>query len=360
MSLKSFAKKLREAFPSKRQAAFAKLGMAGASDFIARHPERGASFHHPGSDLRFFTITDCLCAGEPGQVIMPLGAALEPLCVLDESYNQDHGPQRHMRDLEHFPEIRWEEFDEAAPLYPLWGDNLWHWTFECLPKLLALEEQGYSGTYIVPDVVYINESLALFGVEAKRVARPPGPYRIRRMTLGERVYSETLRDQMHLHLFLRNRLLDAVGSLDGEKRCYIRRTGSRRVANEEELLTLLARYDFESMTPETLPMGEKFRYMTNAVCSIMPHGANTALTLLQKPRSTFIELFSHRYVNYATTAPITLLELSYHPLVERTPLRRLTKKDKNFFGSGRLAGICVDIRACQTILGAALRSGRGK
>jgi hypothetical protein len=67
-------------------------------------------------------------------------------------------------------------------------------------------------------------------------------------------------------------------------------------------------------------LAEEWRRMTNAECSLMAHGANTALCLLQKPGSGLIELFGNRYVSYTNLHAVRLLKLRYHSLTEEMDL----------------------------------------
>lgn len=207
--------------------------------------------------------------------------------------------------------------DEAAPFYAPGSANLWHWTAENLPKLLALESIGYTGRYIVDNASpVVRASLDMFRIPEERRLQARARYRVKRLMLPQRLSGFALPDYLPLVEFTRQKLLEAAGCLPGGKRCYIRRIGRRRPLNEEELLELLREFSFEIMTPEELPLAEQWRYMTNVDCSVMAHGSNSTLTLLQKPRSGCVEIFSNRYVSYNNLHAARLLRLRYHALVQ--------------------------------------------
>ncbi len=287
-----------------------------ANEYCALHPERARPFALKHLNLTFHVISDCLCLGSSQQAFLPAHGGALPYILKDSCpyLANEHG----------LPGIAAGalpggvvELDEAAPFFPPGAQNLWHWVAESLPKLLALEQTGYNGPYILPqDSRVAEETLDLIGIAPERRLRAGGVYRVRRLLVPPRLSGFTLADNMPLTAFLRQSLLDAVGGLPGGKRCYVRRVGTRVIANEEDLLPVLADFGFETMVPEELSLKEQLRYMTNADCSLMPHGANATLTLLQKPGSVFIELFGNRYVSYNNMHAVRLLGLRYHAAVE--------------------------------------------
>jgi|GEM_PF-2176137 len=298
-----------------------------AAEYLRHFPRRGRTIRLPHLGYEVYGISDCLCLGEKTQAVAPLHNDSLPLAFSDAVpylANEVRLPETIGEALAHGPEF--QDIDEAVPLYPPGVRNFWHFTFEALSKLLALESIGYSGPYIVPAAALadqssdILQSLALFGVSQNRLL-PSGPaYRIRRLMLPQRINGFNLADNMKFTGFLRDKLLEAVGSEPGSRSVYIRRIGRRKIVNEDELLVVLRDYNFETVTPEELSVAEQWRAMTNVSCSVMAHGANTAVTLLQKPCSGFMEFFSNSYVNYTGMHAVRLLRLRYMPLVEEMEL----------------------------------------
>ena len=327
-----------------------------AQDYLNAFGQRGKALPLRHLGLTFYGLTDCLHLGRDCQAILPVGLDGGLPFIFKESCpylaNEPRLASIAASCLESAPDII--EVDEAAPLYGPSSDNLWHWSTEHLPKLLALESIGYTGCYIVPFASEVaRQSLEMFGLPKERLLRGDACYRVKRLMLPQRLSGFTLVDNMPLVEFTRGRLLDAVGRLDGGKRCYIRRIGRRRPVNEADVLAVLSDFDFETMVPEELSLLEQWRYMTNVDCSVMAHGANSTLSWLQKPGSGFVELFSNRYVSYNNLHAVRLLRLKYHSIVQdldvsSVPLGGMTLSE--FLWGGSQADIEVDVTHLRVIL----------
>ena len=289
-----------------------------AQEYLQSRSDRGRSFSVRQLGLRFYALRDCLCLGQKSQAILPLESANSLPFIFSESCpypaNERQLPEIVRDVLANQTDMR--EVDEAVPLFPPGARNLWHWVTESLPKLLALELSGYSGAYIVPSTPVPAQTFELFNIAKERLLPGEAAYKVKNLILPQRLNGFSLAENMPLSGFLREKMLGASGTLPGGKRCYIRRIGKRRVGNEEALLELLREFNFEVMTPEDLSLREQWRYMSNADCSLMAHGANSTLALLQKPGAGFVELFGNRYVSYNNLHAVRLLRLRYHPIVE--------------------------------------------
>ena len=290
-----------------------------AHDYLTAFRQRGKALSLKHLGLTFYGLTDCLHLGQDCQSILPVRPDGGLPFIFKESCpylaNEPHLAPIAAACLEAAPDIL--EVDEAAPLYGPSSENLWHWTTEHLPKLLALESIGYTGRYIVPFASAVAmQSMEMFGIPQERLLQGDACYRVKRLMLPQRLSGFTLVENMPLAEFTRGRLLEAVGRLDGGKRCYVRRVGRRKPINEADVLAVLNDFGFEVMVPEELSLPEQWRYMTNVDCSVMAHGANSTLSWLQKPGSGFVELFSNRYVSYNNLHAVRLLRLKYHSIVQ--------------------------------------------
>ena len=330
-----------------------------ARDYLQLDKGRGRALELKHLGLSFYTLRDCLCAGQDSQVIAPVPDSGGILCVfLDSVPYPSNEPQLFgilAKNLTR-PEV---EIEEAAPFFPPGAENLWHWTCESLPRLLALESTGYSGAYIVPAAAWSDEnsvimqSLGMLGIDHARLL-PSGPlYRVRRMFLPQRLSGFELAEMLPLAEFLREKLLKACGSLEGSKRLYVQRIGRRKVLNEDKAMSVLDDFGFEVMTPESLSLKEQWRAMTNVECSVMAHGANSSLSLLQRPGSGMIELFGNRYTSYNNLHAARLLRLDYYPLVEELELANFPAEKSSvpeFLLQGMAVDITVDILHLRIIL----------
>ena len=275
---------------------------------------------HLGLDI--YVLRDCLCFGQQFQAVAPLSPSGSVPCLFRESCPYPANEPRLAGIVKEHLHAPVADLDAAVPLFPNGAANLWHWTLESLPKLLALESTGFTGAYIVPaqeterEDSVIMRCLRMFAIDPGRIL-PSGPtYRIKLLFLPQRLSGFSLAENMPLSDFLRQRLLEAVGVLDGSKRLYVRRIGRRRVLNEDDILPVLKDFGFETIVPEDLDLAAQWRCMTNVDCSVMVHGANSTLTLLQKPGSVAVELFGNRYVSYNNLHAARLLKLRYYPLIE--------------------------------------------
>ena len=298
------------------------IAVIPAHVYLAHTKGQGRSFHLKHLGLEFHVLRDCLVVGHESQAITPAPLSGRVTYVFTEScpyVSNEHILPKILEDNLDKPEMA---LVEAVPLFPPGAFNFWHWTFESLPKLLALESAGYTGSYIIPAAALENpdsvimQSLALFDFPLERLL-PSGPvYKIKSMILPQRLSGFSLADNMALTEFLREKLLNAVGRLDGSRRLYVRRVARRKITNEDDILAVLDDFGFEIMTPEDISQKEQWQAMTAVDCSVMVHGANSTLTLLQKPGSGAIELFGNRYISYNNLHSARLLRLRYYPLVE--------------------------------------------
>lgn len=337
--------------------------LLSAGEYLDLHKTAGRPVQVRPLGLTFYGLSDCLYFGDNAQAILP-AQGTELRYIFRESCHyssSEHAlPAVLARGLAAWPEP--EEVEEAVPLYAPGSRNLWHWMAEGLPKLLALESIGYTGKYIVADAPVVRQTLALLGIDPVRILDGKGGYRIRRMLLPQRLSGFDLVEYMPLVSLTREKLLAATGRLDGTRRLYVRRIGRRKPANEEEVLALLDEFGFSVMVPEEHSLAEQLRAMTHAECSVMAHGANSALCLMQPPRSGMVEFFSNRYVSYNNLHAARLLRLRYHPLVEdldvsSAPSETMTLAE--FLWSGFEADMFVDIRHLRVILESLLDQGPG-
>ena len=288
-----------------------------APEYLRHFPDRGRPFHLTKLGLTFYGIRDCLCLGSTSQVVLPLHKDVQLPFIFKEScpyLSTEFALPGLAASHLHAPIV---PVDEAAPIFQAGSNNFWHWTMENLPKLLALEDMGYDGKYILPyNEPVIARSLEMFGIPQERLLPAGITYRVARLILPPRISGFTLVDNTPLVAFLRQSILDVSGTDQGNRRVYIRRIGQRKLMNEQDILPVLQDFGFETVTPEELDHKEQFRFMTAVDCSVMVHGANSTLALFQKPRSIWLEMFNNRYVTYCNLHTVRAMKLRYHALVE--------------------------------------------
>jgi len=206
-------------------------------------------------------------------------------------------------------------FDRLFPIYPFWH-NYFHWTAECLPKLLWLKnEDVVTGKDVVigipPDPPgWMTESLELLGIQkyhelgngiytAKELIVPSGPEPAPQEC-------EWFRDQA-----LSDLNLDKTVS----NRVYVSRENAnrRRVVNRDEIMEQLSDYGFKSYVLEDLSVKEQATLFANAEIVVGPHGAGFA-NLMYSRDTTVIELFgSRKKLTYFRLSK--LLDFEYEAIV---------------------------------------------
>ena len=295
----------------------------GASEYLALFPEAGSVHAARAFDTPYYVVRNCLCAGELGQIVMPPGNRGGRACILRESFNHEHDEellaQAVSSALLHADRSEPAVLDEAVPLYPLWSlGNLWHWLFESVPKICLMESAGYKGQYIVnASSKVVLEGLELMGVGPERIVHCAEPHLIKRAVIPHVIHWSGIHKHERLLSTIRERLLEAAGPLKGEKRCFIRRIGTRRLLNEAELLEALRVYDIEVLVPEEHSLRDQIAFMSNAALTLSPHGANSALAFFQKRKSVLMEFFGHDHIhNINNLATVRFLNLLYFPVTQ--------------------------------------------
>lgn len=94
---------------------------------------------------------------------------------------------------------------------------------------------------------------------------------------------------------IRNQLAPLIQPSPSRARLYISRAGRRRVLNEDELVQMLHRYDFEHIEDKPRTLGEQLSIYNRASFLIGPHGASFSNLIWSNPGTQLVELFSPSY-----------------------------------------------------------------
>ena len=285
-----------------------------------------------------------------GQLLMPSSKKdMKNVIIFKDSYVYDHDKTtliNHIMGMTYIDD-KMIEVDEAVPLAHLWSENFYHFTFECLPKLLAIEDLGYTGKYIVPNKKHILEYLNIFNISMDRILFSGKHYHVKNMIIPQNFNGYDLINKSDIINFLRDSLISKIGIDKINRRVYIKRIANRMIKNEDQVMKLLKTYDFFTLIPENFHVKDQFKLMTSADISLMPHGANCTLVLLQKKGSKYIECFDNNYVNYHTLGIIKALNLDYTPLVSYKDVYTIDDKES---GNQQNKNIIVHIPLLRVIL----------
>lgn len=110
-------------------------------------------------------------------------------------------------------------------------------------------------------------------------------------------------------------------------RIYISRSERRRVVNEEELITLLKKFDFIIIEDKQRSITEQITLYHNASFIIGPHGASFGNIIWCEPGTHLFELFSPNYVPDFFVYLTTLLKMNYSAYYEGMPDSRVNYLD---------------------------------
>ncbi len=245
--------------------------------------------------------------------------------------------------------------DKCCDLYCFWADNYWHFTFEVLPKIILLETQGFDGSYIVPDVKFIDDFFEILKIHKNRIVKASAQtiYLAKELTLVEPLHGQIINNKSSLFLKSRQTILDNIENLEDSKypdKIFVRRIGKRKIINEKEIIDFLTSENFKSIIPDELPLKEQIKYFYNAKICITPHGANSSNAFYMKENSTFIETFSHRYINPCVLNPVLMLKLNYHIIPETTNNIKIKKVSKDYFEKGADDDYRVDVNVLKSTL----------
>lgn len=250
-----------------------------------------------------------------------------PFDVIAETvrYQGEHGMikrfLRHDLDLK-----RARPLDDAMCLAVNLCRNYHHWLLEILPNAALAEAAGFHGHYLVPSFRYATQSLALLGVDAKRlvVHQRDELWRIKRLYVSAPIDGEINLQRPGALAYLRDKLRDALPAPTGRRRrLYVSRNRSsreRRVLNEPDLKVVLNRFGFEEFFAEDHTVAEQLAAFANAEAAVGVEGAGFASTLVMPRGSLVLALFSPlRFEPAGTLVLARLNRLRYHTVFAHVP-----------------------------------------
>ena len=192
-----------------------------------------------------------------------------------------------------------------------WGTNYWHFTFEVLDQISAMELAGFTGVYVLQRAPFAPQLLDLLDFDASRVLwiddlDSMAAYRF------EKVYFIRTED----YLFHGNRasvpLLRFAEKIEKKidvrhglgtypRRLFVERVGTRKLVGAQ---AVLAKYGFATIVPEKLSVEEQIAHFRAADIVMTPHGANSTNSLYMRPGSVFIETFGQGWGYPACVNPL--------------------------------------------------------
>lgn len=173
----------------------------------------------------------------------------------------------------------------------------YHWIVESLPRLRLLEPHldALTGVFVPANLTEsMKQSLYALGLRADQLL----PMEIGSHYAPEHLlvpaYCAGLDIPQWVPAYLRSRILGDE-PIEKTRRIYLSRgrVGKRRILNEDELLPILKRHDFEVLHPQDLSFREQARAFAAAECIVGPSGAALANVVFASAGAKVVVLQPH-------------------------------------------------------------------
>lgn len=326
-----------------------------AEDFTSKSPERAAKYLINNDSVRVYKLKNMVVAAAEDQTFI-MGNQKEIL-IESSNYRVKSSPDK-------FINIKSDScinIDKCCNLALLWNKNYWHFTFEALDKLIAMEESGFNGTYLVFNNYSIKELLRLLDIPESRIAyaEPGMIYKINELHVVEAIIARPGAKTSNCLCSLFDKVAKKINFDDSHrypKRLYIKRIGSRKIKNEKEFLDVIEKYGFTTIIPEDLSIEEEIKYFRAADIVIIPHGAGSTNAIYMHPNAHIIECFGYRYNNPCILNITNPKKLNYHMLAElvNAPVIKGIKED--FFVNGFSEDMTINLQLLDATLDGIVRN----
>jgi len=239
----------------------------------------------PSRSIRAVMVSDARLLGDAGAVVAKDGSL-----VLETLWDEEH----YERDFARLRRARKPRAVEGthASLISLWHNNYYHWLFDALPRLSVLEAAGLGNAQlIVPDplIPWQQEMLDRIGVARHRLT----PYSRGHLKPERLVWASAPAYIGFPTPFVVSWLRERLGNLEpsvAERRLYLKRSTNRRLANEADVMRILAGFGFEAVEPDRMSVAEQILVFSSARAVVAAHGAGVANTVFSD-RLALLELF---------------------------------------------------------------------
>jgi hypothetical protein len=243
-------------------------------------------------------------------------------------FPRELGSKAYYKDLEHASaSLNVGNSVVASVVHERRNYSYFHWTYETLPKLIYLSQNRKD-----LNIKKVYYHCGLFGTRYQRAAMRVLGFNRLQLIDAKKVESLTAKEviAVKLHEEKRNPSLQLCHLIKSAfvkndckspfRRLYLTRKNvksGRKITNEDDLLKVLADYDFEIIDPGEFSLMKQVNYFNESQCIVGPHGAAFANIVFCRPRTRILELFNHpnimlgsqSYINISRTCNIDLVRL---------------------------------------------------
>lgn len=229
-------------------------------------------------------------------------------------------PFRGFLDSEYSPNL--PVLHMAAPLIPRYPKNYYHWMIETAPKIKYIrrfeQKTGSNVCVIIPSDApsFVDETLTLLNwPDSKIIETSEKVYKVNNLVIPpfpKKTEAEFnwLRDEIKNNTVIK----ENTSGISKRKNIYISRSDAveRRVVNEDEVMDVLKKYDFNKYNLEDRTVSANLHLFSNANIVIGPHGAGLT-DIIFTDECSLVELFGNR-VNKAYEKIANRLDINYEPM----------------------------------------------
>ena len=201
--------------------------------------------------------------------------------------------------------------------------NLCHFLLDHVPRLLLYGRIGIAPAHVTvigpaPHTDYQRETLARIGVNRWHPTDAPARLRVGRLFVASTC--RQLRHPAHwgaAWAVASVRALFDVAPRARSRRLLISRADAavRRIANQGDVESLLARCGFETIVPGRMRFADQIAAFREATHVVAPHGAGLANILFCAPGTHVLEVFHPHYGTWAYAMVSVPLDLDYASMV---------------------------------------------
>jgi tetratricopeptide (TPR) repeat protein len=248
--------------------------------------------------------------------------------ALSPNHPDKHPSKHSIFKRDYLPEIQ-DINDTVVVLAGLLNDVYFHWMFDILPRIELLKKSGLDleqiGYFLISNKLpFQQESLELLGIPQNKILKIEDYQHIRAKKLIVPSFQGIIAWMTkNACKFLRDTFIceEKLRNLQPTKKLYIRRNqaSNRRLINEDELIDLLKKYDFEAVNLESMTIKQQAELLAQAKVIISPHGSGLTNLVFCQPGTKVIEILSPYYVYHCYWLVSNLVGLEYHYILGDNP-----------------------------------------
>jgi capsular polysaccharide biosynthesis protein len=226
--------------------------------------------------------------------------------------------------------------EKVAVIAASGADVYYHWMLDIIPRLILLQENGFLNSSLKIVINYNGlpfqkESLIKLGVDLNQIINADSHwnFHLKASLIVPSFTSPNDSPSAYSINAIRNQFLEKSTQKFRNSRIYIKRSKGRRILNEDEVLMLLKKYDFEIIEPELFSISSQAEIFNHASFIIGPHGAGFTNLIFCRENTKIIDIFSQEWVNHCYSIIASVNNLRYGYLLGEKVKQEQTGKGAN-------------------------------